>query len=339
MKLSISLATKKWVLFTIISTVIFSACQKQAEQPNEQPQAELSTAANQNGHGHLQQTKTFSSDVVIKWLNLDLDLLRTPLPAGTAVQGGERILAYSGIALYEAVVKGMPAYQSLVGQLTAFPAMPTTEPGKAYHWAAAANAALAQETRYLFDTASTSTNLTIKQQRLDKINALEKTLQDAYATEVDAATLQRSISFGKDVASRVSAWLMLMDINYKALHIHRCQIQINPGFGCRQHLHLLCQLTLMLRIIDVCWLPVLITAPLLILFHLFLQLQDQNFMKWQMMSILNHCHQLLFKRTWPCIFVIQMILVFLVITADQVITLPYYLRLSASQVSHWILRL
>jgi hypothetical protein len=206
MKLSISLATKKWVLFTIISTVIFSACQKQAEQPNEQPQAELSTAANQNGHGHLQQTKTFSSDVVIKWLNLDLDLLRTPLPAGTAVQGGERILAYSGIALYEAVVKGMPAYQSLVGQLTAFPAMPTTEPGKAYHWAAAANAALAQETRYLFDTASTSTNLTIKQQRLDKINALEKTLQDAYATEVDAATLQRSISFGKDVASRVSAW-------------------------------------------------------------------------------------------------------------------------------------
>src|SRR5438045_2212164 len=79
-------------------------------------------------------------------------------------------------------------------------------PGKAYHWAAAANDALAQETRYLFDTASSSTNLTVKQQRLDKINALEKSLEGAYATEVDAATLQRSISFGKDVASRVSFW-------------------------------------------------------------------------------------------------------------------------------------
>jgi len=193
-----------WI--TMLSLTVFISCQKQVDKPATQLQSEEVGAANNNGHGHLQQTKTFSSDVVIKWLNLDLDLLRTPLPAGTAVQGGERILAYSGIALYEAVVNGMPAYQSLSGQLTAFPVMPTTEPGKAYHWAAAANAALAQETRYLFDTASSSTNLTIKQQRLDKINALEKTLQDAYATEVDAATLQRSISFGKDVASRVSAW-------------------------------------------------------------------------------------------------------------------------------------
>ncbi|TMI92915.1 MAG: vanadium-dependent haloperoxidase [Bacteroidetes bacterium] len=185
--------------------VILFSCQKQVDKPS-QPQSEEVGAANNSGHGHLQQAKTFSSDVVIKWLNLDQDLLRLPLPTGTTVQGGERILAYSGIALYEAVVKGMPAYQSLSGQLTDFPTMPSTDPGKAYHWAAAANAALAQETRYLFDTASSSTNLTIKQQRLDKINALEKSLEDTYATEVDAATLQRSISFGKDVASRVSFW-------------------------------------------------------------------------------------------------------------------------------------
>jgi len=191
----------------MLSLTVFISCQKQIDKPATQQQSEEVGAANKE-HGHLQQTKTFSSDVVIKWLHLDLDLLRTPLPNGIAVQGGERILAYSGIALYEAVVNGMPAYQSLNGQLTAFPAMPTTEPGKAYHWAAAANAALAQVTRYLFDTASppASTNLTAKKQRLDSINALEKRLQDAYATEVDAATLQRSISFGKDVASRVNAW-------------------------------------------------------------------------------------------------------------------------------------
>jgi len=190
---------------SIVSLVILFSCQKQVDKPGTQLQSEEAGAANKE-HGHLQQTKTFSSEVVIKWLNLDQDLLRLPLPAGTSVQGGERILVYSGIALYETVVNGMPAYQSLSGQLTAFPTMPSADPGKAYHWAAAANAALAQETRYLFDTASSSTNLTIKQQRLDKINALEKLLQDGYATEVDAATLQRSISFGKDVASRVSLW-------------------------------------------------------------------------------------------------------------------------------------
>ena len=189
---------------TMLSLIIFISCQKQVDKPSQQQSEEVG-AANKE-HGHLQQAKTFSSEVVIKWLNLDQDLLRLPLPAGTTVQGGERILAYSGIALYEAVVNGMPAYQSLSGQLTDFPTMPSTDPGKAYHWAAAANAALAQETRYLFDTASSSTNLTVKQQRLDKINALEKTLEDSYATEVDAATLQRSISFGKAVASRVSFW-------------------------------------------------------------------------------------------------------------------------------------
>jgi hypothetical protein len=157
-------------------------------------------------HGHLKQTKTFSSEVVTKWLAMDLDLIRIPVPAGTGIQGGERILAYSGIALYEAVVNGMPAYRSLSGQLTDFPAMPTTEPGRAYHWAAAGNAALAATTRYLFDTASTSTNAQTKQMRLDKINALESSLHDQYAKEVDAATLQRSEDLGRSVAYLVNKW-------------------------------------------------------------------------------------------------------------------------------------
>jgi hypothetical protein len=51
-------------------------------------------------------------------------------------------------------VPGMPAYQSLSGQLTDFPAMPSTEPGKAYHWAASANAALAEMNRRLFPATS-----------------------------------------------------------------------------------------------------------------------------------------------------------------------------------------
>lgn len=200
--------TKKlsWVCILISSVTIFISCQKEVQTKQDQQAEEIATAANKNGQGHLQQTKTFSSDVVIKWLNLDLDLLRLPLPAGTGVQGGERILAYSGIAVYEAVVNGMPAYQSLKGQLTAFPDMPTTEPGKAYHWAAAANAALAEVTRYLFDVASTSTNPTVKQQRLDKINTLEKTLHDQYANEVPGVTLELSVNFGKEVAKRVSTW-------------------------------------------------------------------------------------------------------------------------------------
>ena len=105
---------KSLVWITMLSLTVFISCQKQIDKPATQQQSEEVGAANKE-HGHLQQTKTFSSDVVIKWLHLDLDLLRTPLPNGIAVQGGERILAYSGIALYEAVVNGhVPYWQPLL---------------------------------------------------------------------------------------------------------------------------------------------------------------------------------------------------------------------------------
>ena len=203
MKPLIKRSAPKWLL--PLSLVLFIACQKQIDQPAKPEEFPSTNKVKENGH--LKQTKTFSSDVVIQWLNLDLDLLRLPLPTGTSVQGGERILAYSGIALYEAVVNGMPAYQSLNGQLSDdFPTMPSTETGKAYHWAAAANAALAEVTRYLFDTASSSTNPQVKQQRLDKINALENQLKAVYATETDVSVIDRSVDFGKQVAKKVNDW-------------------------------------------------------------------------------------------------------------------------------------
>ena len=197
MKSLTKLSTVQWLLSLSLFLFAFISCQKETKQLPSQE--EIATSANNNnGKGHLQQTKTFSSDVVIRWLNLDLDMLRLPLPAGTSAQGGERILAYSGIALYESVVNGMPAYQSLSGQLTDFPTMPSTEPGKAYHWAAAANAALADMTRYLFSATSAANK--------QKINDLENQLKSAYATEVDGSVIDRSVALGKNVADRVAKW-------------------------------------------------------------------------------------------------------------------------------------
>ena len=125
------------------------------------------------------QTRTFSSDGVVRWVGLQVDMLRLPMAPGTGAAGADRVLAYCGIALYESVVNGMPAYQSLSGQLTDFPQMPETEPGKAYHWAAAANATLAEMSRRLFATTSESFKTSM--------NILENSLQSQYAGEVDAA--------------------------------------------------------------------------------------------------------------------------------------------------------
>ena len=188
---------KKFSLITVVLVALLFSCQKNIDKPATREEIQTS-AATDNERGHLEQTKTFSADVVIRWLNLDLDMLRLPLPAGTSVQGGDRILAYSGIALYETVVNGMPAYQSLNGQLTEFPTMPSTQPGKAYHWAAAANAALADITRYLFSATSVANK--------QKITDLENELNAVYATEVDASVINRSVDYGKEVAGKVATW-------------------------------------------------------------------------------------------------------------------------------------
>lgn len=177
-------------------TLLLSSCKKEIEPG--QPGNESLSSAKSGKPGHLKQTKTFSSDVVRSWINMQLVMLKVPLPAGTSSQGSDRSQGYTGIALYEAVVPGMPAYQSLYGQLTDFPVMPSTEPGMAYHWAASANAAMAEISRRLFPGTAAANKTAI--------NELENSLHAGYADEADAATLARSKAFGKEVATRVANW-------------------------------------------------------------------------------------------------------------------------------------
>ena len=142
---------KKITLITSVLLLLLFSCQKGVEKQSSQE--EIQTAANQN-RGHLKQTKEYPSDVALRWLNMELDMLRVPMPTGVAAPEANRAIAYCGIALYEAVEPGMPAYQTLSGQLNALTGIRTTEPGFAYHWAACANAALAYINKHLFPLAS-----------------------------------------------------------------------------------------------------------------------------------------------------------------------------------------
>ena len=212
---------KKISLAIVVLVVLLFSCQKNVDKPAIQEEIQPSANTN-NQHGHLQQTKTFSADVVIRWLNMQLDMLRVPLAAGTGSQAANRAMAYCGIATYEAVVPGMPAYQTLTNQLNGFPEMPSTEPGKAYHWAASANAALAEMNRRLFPTTSAANKTSM--------DNLENTLQATYAGETDAATLERSIVFGKEVATRVFTWAAADGSgNVNAPYVPLPQF-IGPGF-------------------------------------------------------------------------------------------------------------
>lgn len=149
-------------------------------------------------HGHLKQTKTYSSEVLTAWIKLDLQLLRSnPTRLNNFVMMHH--WAYSSIALYEAVVPGMPGYRSLAGQLNEMPAMPQTEAGKRYHWPICANTVLAAMTRNFYIDS-------ITQGGKDSIKLLEDAFNSYYRNEVDAATIERSKSFGKEVADRVFKW-------------------------------------------------------------------------------------------------------------------------------------
>ncbi len=142
-------------------------------------------------------TDTYSSDVVLRWMEMQLELIRTSSP----FIGGlptSRPFAYAAIALYEVVVPGMPAYRSLSGQLTDMPAIPKTDSRYAYHWPTCANAALAAINRNFFPNTSDVNKAAI--------NKLENELNKAYQTEADNKTIQRSVDFGKAVAQLIFDW-------------------------------------------------------------------------------------------------------------------------------------
>jgi hypothetical protein len=143
------------------------------------------------------QTNAYSSNVVIRWTDMQLELMRTSSP----FIGGlppSRLMAYTGIALYEAVVPGMPDYQTLCGQLTDMPAMPETVPEVVYHWPACANAALAAMNRRFFPTTSDANKAVM--------DALENELNTVYKKESGEEVFQRSIEFGKAVAQVIFNW-------------------------------------------------------------------------------------------------------------------------------------
>ena len=182
-------------LVMLLFVITFGACQKQDISPVEE--IAVARARNDDANGHLKQTKTYSSDVVKQWLAVQTSMLYRPSgnPFGL---NPARYMAYTGVALYEAVVPGMPAYQSLHGQLTNMPAMPATVPGVAYHWPTTAHAALATMTKRFFSSTAAY--------NAQAVTALENELNTSYRAEAGDAMFERSFAFGEEIANRIFTW-------------------------------------------------------------------------------------------------------------------------------------
>lgn len=140
--------------------------------------------------------QSFAGSIASRWFALQLELIKSS--PGLSPPVASRGLGYAGVALYEAIVDGMPSHQSLAGKLNELVSTPRTDPTQAWHWGAVANAALADTLRFLFAHASSGS--------LAQIDTLESTIANEFAATTAAATLTRSSAHGKSVAAAIKAW-------------------------------------------------------------------------------------------------------------------------------------
>ncbi|HUP42485.1 MAG TPA: vanadium-dependent haloperoxidase, partial [Thermoanaerobaculia bacterium] len=135
---------------------------------------------------------TFAAD----WLDLIVERVKAE---GYSPLVASRIYAYSGVALYESVVPGMPEHQSLAGQLHDLPPLPQPAPGARLDWPAVASAALGGLAKDLFPNASAASLLAFRDlytnHNLSRLQA-----------KVPRRVLIDSREHGNRVADAVLAW-------------------------------------------------------------------------------------------------------------------------------------
>jgi len=139
---------------------------------------------------------TQSAATATAWFDLQLQLVQQT--AGFTPPVASRAFAYSGVALYESVVHGMPENQSLAGQLHELASVPQPDGNAVYYWPAVANAALASIARQLFAPATA--------ENVAAIDELEGNLAASYTDEAGPLVLERSAAYGRAVAIAIFEW-------------------------------------------------------------------------------------------------------------------------------------
>ncbi len=145
-----------------------------------------------------------------------------------------RIYAYMGIALYQALVPGMPGSRSveeIIPELRGLPYPDTI--GNRYHWLLAANTAIAELLRQMLPPSS------LIQRRIDSLERAN--IAERWIVERDTAMLERSIQYGKELAEHIvaiaatdggdRAWEALFPPDYQIPPIPGGWVPTSPAFG------------------------------------------------------------------------------------------------------------
>jgi membrane-associated phospholipid phosphatase len=133
--------------------------------------------------------------VALNWMDL---LYRLVQNEGSNPPAASRIYGYAGVALYEAVVNGMPNNYSLAGQLQGLPDLPLAVADEVYDWSSVANGTMAKLIPGLFVNPSEDTRAAVA--------ALHEQVIDAREQEIADDVVTRSNEYGSKIADGLLAW-------------------------------------------------------------------------------------------------------------------------------------
>lgn len=184
---------------TMVSVILLSllsaanqSCRKTDAVTKQADEEQL--AAQASGHiNALPHTKQYGAEVATEWFTLLTEITRTkPYFSPQSL----RIFAYSGMALYESVVPGMPSYQSMYKHFTGN--IIEVDHKKNYYWPASANAAMARIASRIMQNYPAP--------NLAPVQALEASLNASFQAQVTPEQLQFSNEFGRYVADMIYDW-------------------------------------------------------------------------------------------------------------------------------------
>ncbi|NUQ25435.1 MAG: vanadium-dependent haloperoxidase [Saprospiraceae bacterium] len=168
-------------LLLVAALVIgMAACQNDTDEIAD---VEIKTAAD------------FNSDVALSWSNLMLEIDR--YAPGYRPPAASRMMGYTGLAAYEAIIEGMPDNKSIADNYPGLQ-VPRVEEGLEYHWPTVLNALYA----YLY----TNFYPHVTEYYKSRITSLEQSFENEFSDQVSEEVFERSRNHGRSVAAVFFAW-------------------------------------------------------------------------------------------------------------------------------------
>ncbi len=134
-------------------------------------------------------------EVATKWADMTLRCVYKL--AGNSPTYCSRVMGYMGLTMYESIVQGSKTHKSVAPQLNNPPTLPQIESGKRYNWQLSLNAsqALLLKKMYAFNTVTKAS-----------IDSLESALEKQYAATETTDVIERSKTFGQNIANGIFLW-------------------------------------------------------------------------------------------------------------------------------------